>query len=134
MTVICADPDQRELRRLRRILRRVVPRAAVHCCRDPDEAAELARSKGCDVLFTEVNFSGRGDGITLAETVKAAHPRVNLIFMTPKDYRAGDYEGFKTWELFPSGWFKKPCTEERLTREFINLRYPAERKEKEETT
>ncbi|MBQ6756242.1 MAG: hypothetical protein IJP43_04790 [Oscillospiraceae bacterium] len=86
------------------------------------------------MLFTELNFSGADEGILLAETIQAAHPRVNIIFITPGAYKTGDFECLKIAALHASGWYQKPGTKKRLIKEFIHLRYPAERKTKEEIT
>lgn len=54
--------------------------------------------------------------------------------MTQRAHKTGNFECLKIAALHASGWYQKPGTKKRLIKEFIHLRYPAERKTKEEIT
>lgn len=121
MNVICVEPGPVGLARLKSQIRRLMPEAAIHGCRSPDEALRRARAEGCDLLLTEIDLGGgQYDGFLLAEEMETVNPRVNIIFVTERmdNLRAG-----RALALHASGYVKKPCEPQALAREFKYLRY-----------
>ena len=122
MKVLCVDDSPLTRTYMKRVVRRIAPNATALGCRDPEEAVQNARAKGCDVLIAEIELAGstRG-GLDLARKIREINPRVNIIFVTvfsPREY-AGEL-----MELHVSGYLTKPLNQEKLTEEFANLRYP----------
>ena len=65
MNIICVDASRISLFGLQRRTKSIVPRASVYICQNADQAAKLAREKGCDVLRTDIalvmaDVSGKG--------------------------------------------------------------------------
>ena len=122
MKVMCVHWDRFYLSHLKRDLPKIIPEAEVQYC-DPRDAVQLAESWGCDVLLTEIDMTRtpRNVGLTLAEKIKALHPRVNIIFITV----CGAYEyAERVLRLHTSGYLWYPYSFDKLAEEFRNLRYP----------
>ena len=101
---------------------RVSAEAGEAAFRYVEKAIALARTEGCDVLLTEIDFGGpRWEGLELAERVKGINPAVNIIFVTAFSER--DYAK-EVIQLRVSGFVRKPYEEKDLEREFSNLLYP----------
>ena len=65
MNIICVDASRISLFGLQRRTKSIVSRASVYTCQNADQAAKLAREKGCDVLLTDsalgmADVSGEG--------------------------------------------------------------------------
>ena len=65
MNIICVDASRISLFGLQRRTKSIVSRASVYTCQNADQAAKLAREKGCDVLLTDIalvmaDVSGEG--------------------------------------------------------------------------
>ena len=121
MRIICVDSSLWARRRLIRAVRRIAPDSVIHACRDPTQAAALAKAKGCDVLLTEIEMDGRkGEGLILARRLRADDPRLNVIFVTacPEREYARDVV-----QMRASGYVNKPWGQKALAEEFAHLRY-----------
>ena len=121
MNIICVDASRINLFGLQRRTKSIVPRASVYICQNADQAAKLAREKGCDVLLTDIDMGGEnGEGIQLAERIQKINPRVNIIFITA----CGEWEyAQEIMSLRISGYLRKPYEPSELVKEFENLRY-----------
>lgn len=121
MKVLCVEPGFLARRKLIRTVRRIVPQAIVHGCRDSAEAAALAKGQGCDVLLTEIDLGGtKWEGLDLARRLKALYPGINIIFITACPER--EYAR-QVIQMRASGYVRKPYEQKRLAEEFSNLRY-----------
>lgn len=121
MKIICMDDTRREAETLRRRTQDIVPDAQIHACKTPDEAVQLAKAEGCDVLLTEIDLGRSGTGgILAAERIKRINPKVNIIFVTV----CSEYE--HAARLLPmriSGYITKPYQTETLSHELHHLLY-----------
>ena len=122
MIVLCVDPSPWGLLELKHEVRLIAPDAVVHGCRTSEKAIALAKTEGCDVLLTEIDFGGpKWEGLDLAERIKGINPAVNIIFVTAFSER--DYAR-EIIELRVSGFVRKPYEEKDLAKEFANLLFP----------
>ena len=121
MNIICVDKSPCALSGLIHQIRCLMPGAAVHGCRSPDEAIGYAEAEGCDVLLTDTDLArAHTDGFMLAERIQAINPRVNIIFITA----CGEWEyAQEIVSLRISGYVRKPYEPCELEKEFENLRY-----------
>lgn len=123
MKVLCVERDFFALRNMKRELPKIVPEAEIHFCREPKKALEIAGTEGCDVLLTGIDMGAtENEGITLAQKIKAIHPRVNIIFVTVCE----EWENARDLvSLRVSGYVRKPYETQQLAAEFDNLLYAA---------
>ena len=127
MHCICADASPIALARIWRLLLKMIPPTEISCFRSAKKALESARKRGCDILFTDIDFgSTKGEGIFLAEEIKALYPRANIIFTTAA--AEGEYTS-RILKIRYSGFLNKPYTAQELQAELDNLRYNAEQSE-----
>lgn len=121
MNIICVDASRITLSGLRERMRSIVPSANIYTCQSKENAVELAKTEGCDVLLTDIDMGRDGDeGIRLAEAIQTINPHVNIIFITA----CGEWEYAQ--EIIPlriSGYVRKPYEPCELEKEFENLRY-----------
>ena len=123
LNIICVDKSPCALSGLIHQIRCLMPGAAVHGCRSPDEAIGYAEAEGCDVLLTDTDLArAHTDGFMLAERIQAINPRVNIIFIT--EQTDGKY-ACAAYRLHASGYLTKPFDPEELDAEFANLRFAA---------
>ncbi len=121
MNIICVDASRITLSGLRERAHSIVPGADVYTCQSAEKAVELAGTKGCDVLLTDIEIGSEGDeGIRLASAIQKINPRVNIIFITA----CGEWEYAQDiLSLRISGYVRKPYDQCELEKEFENLRY-----------
>lgn len=121
MNILCADGDLFQLVKLRRDVRRIVPRAHITVCRDPCKAEAEAKAKGCDVLLTDTFFDGLDmDGVMLAEQIQRVSPCVNIIFITDHADTSAPYNA---WEIGTSAFLLRPYEKQRLARALADPRF-----------
>lgn len=121
MQIMCVDHSPWGLMELEHTVKQVMPKAAVHGCRDPGKAIELAHLHGCDILLIEIDLGGpKWEGLDFAEEIKKVNPRVNIIFVTdlPEREYAKEVVGLRI-----SGYVRKPYGRQELAEEFAHLRY-----------
>ena len=121
LNVICVDDSRLTLFSLRRKIGCIVPEARVAACHNAKQAVDFARKNGCDVLLTELDIGGsETGGLDLARWIREINPNVNIIFVTvtPEWEHAKD-----VLQVRPSGYVRKPFSQEELAGEFANLRY-----------
>ena len=71
MQIMCVDHSPWGLMELEHTVKQVMSKSAVHGCRDPGKAIELARLHGCDILLTEIDLGGpKWEGLDFAEEIK----------------------------------------------------------------
>lgn len=121
MRIIVVDDKWLALWRLKRSIRKSAPLdAEVKSFHDTSEALKYASEQTVDTAFLDMEIP-RMEGLLLAMRLKKLNPRINLIFVSDTDTYASD-----AWKLRASGYIRKPVKQERIVREFENLRYPAE--------
>ena len=119
MTIVCVDDHPIMLKGLYQSVKTLFPDAGINVFESSEEAYDFAKSKGCDVLISEIELRGV-DGITLANKVKEINPEVNIIFLTVCDEKEHAREVLK---IKPSGYLVKPAKAEQLELELKSLRY-----------
>ena len=120
MRILCVDRSPWGLLDLKQKVKSIKPEAEIHGCREPEDALTLAKSDGCDVLLTEIDFGrDKYEGLDFAKNMQRICPTVNIIFVT----------GFSEWDcareviqMRVSGFVQKPFKLERLAEEFTHLR------------
>ena len=121
MTIVCVDDHPITLGALAQRVQNILPKADIHPFDNANSALDFARNNGCDVLISEIEFSGT-DGLFLARSVKEINPEVNIIFLTVCDEREHARE---VLNIRPSGYLVKPAGNDQLEYELKNLRYGA---------
>ena len=123
MRILCLDRSRHGLMALEQTTRHIMPDAAIHGCRDPDEVLNLAKQQGCDVLLTEIDLGNAAmDGFVLAQRIAEINPLVNIIFVTE---RMDNANAKLALDLHASGFVSKPLDREGLAEQFKNLRHAA---------
>lgn len=106
---------------MKRQVKKIVPNAHINACRTPETALELAKTEGCDVLLTAIDLARiHTDGFMLAKKIQRIYPRVNVILIT--DHESNE-EALAAWQIYASGYVKRPYDKQRMVEEFANLRY-----------
>lgn len=118
MEIVAVSNDEIVLAGMMGAIREAVPEASVTGFQSPAEALEHARIQGCDVAFLAVDAAGE-NGMQLAEQLKAAKPKTNIILVTGSD--AYFKEAIR---LRASGCVAAPLTVAQVREELENLRYP----------
>lgn len=120
--IVCMDDNPASLRGLVKNVRKSTSSACDVCgFEDARSALESVKNKGCDVLFSEIEFNGSPDGLAFAKRIKELCPQVNIVFITVCS--ANEY-AHEVLDLRPSGYLTKPATREQIAAELKALRYP----------
>lgn len=87
MTILVVEDDAAVLALVDRLLAQ--RGYSVLVAADPDDAAFVMAEYGAapDLLLTDIVFAGRS-GIEFAQSMKAAHPSLKVVFMTAWPHRA----------------------------------------------
>lgn len=118
MNIIALDDEEFALATLNDAICEALPNEQPVCFGKAEDALEYAKQVPVDVAFLDINMDGMS-GIELAEKLMELCPTTNLIFVT------GFSEYFdKAFELYASGYVKKPVRAKRILREMAHLRYP----------
>lgn len=122
MKIIAVDNDKASLDRIRDHLEKTAPDTDCSFFTDPLAALAKAREEEIDVAFLEVDIPELS-GMDLGKYLKELNPYINLIYFSKDTDRA--YEAMR---IHASGYVKKPGTQENVSEELENLRYPEIRK------
>ena len=121
MTVLCADASPLALFELGSDIKKILPEAAVHLCRNAAVTYKTAKKHGCNILITDIDFGkDKEEGLILAERMLDEYPDLNVIFATAGSVR--DYAD-RLVKIRYSGYITKPYDIDGLRRELTNLRY-----------
>ncbi|MBQ9062058.1 MAG: response regulator [Eubacterium sp.] len=101
-----------------RIVKRVMPEAAVYTCESAEEAYQLLQERSCEIVFCDIALPGT-NGVKLAAQILDIAPGTNIIFTTAYPEYTQD-----AMEMHASGYILKPVTEEKVRTELQDLRYP----------
>ena len=121
MNVLCVDQNRIKLRQLIKDARKLVPGVCIIPCRNPNKAVVAARTRGCDVLMTEVVFDGFSmNGVMLAKQIQNINPRVSIIFIADHEDTSAAYAA---WEIGASAFLLRPYDNHQLAKSFTVLRF-----------
>lgn len=121
MKVLLVDDEQLQLVRLENAVKKVLGTESERFCfQNPVKAIEFSSSEKIDLAFLDIEMPVV-NGIQLAKILKSQNPAVNIIFVTAYSEYALD-----AYSLHASGYLTKPVSEEMVSREVENLRYPVE--------
>ena len=83
------------------------------------EALEYACSNEVQIAFLDIELDDSMNGIELAKRLKELNSRINIVFLTS----FGEYVQ-DAFDLYSSGYVRKPVTPEKIRRQIANLRFP----------
>lgn len=127
MTVVCVDTAKHYADEMKKTVASYLPNANICTFTSPEEAYSYIRTKGCDVLLTEIELknqncvSQNSFGLVLANEAKKSNPNVNVIFVTVCDEKEFAKDVI---DLRLSGYITKPYEAEKLKYELMHLRNP----------
>jgi CheY-like chemotaxis protein len=52
--------------------------------RSAEQAVDMCRDSGVDVLLTDINLNGSGSGWDVAEALRVARPRIGVVYVSGK--------------------------------------------------
>ena len=120
MKVICVDDNSIILSCLLSYVKELMPNATTLGFERPEDALCFAEKDGCDILFTEIEFSEKPTGIHLARRLQEKNSRLNIIFATVCSEREYAEE---CMEIRPSAYLKKVVTKKDVKHALRNLLY-----------
>lgn len=118
MKVLAADDELHARKILTDALQKALPQAEIIDFGKPSQVLAYAQEHPVELAFLDINTPDMS-GLELAEKLRAANPRVNIIFVTGYDEYAREALSFHA-----SGYIMKPVTPEKILREMADLRYP----------
>lgn len=118
MNILIVDDECAAIADIRRVLKKVVPDAALFEASDGRSAVKACLENDIQVAFLDVEMPGQS-GLILANEIRKIRPTVNIIILTAYEQYALD--ALKT---FVSGYLLKPARTEEVRKALNNLRYP----------
>lgn len=118
MNILIVDDEVTALRDMARVLKKVVPDAAVKKADEADAALALVRKQAFDVVFLDINMPGK-DGLALAKEMKRIRPMLNIVMATAYTQHVLD-----AVRLYVSDYILKPVSQEAVRSALSNLRNP----------
>ncbi len=127
MNILAVDDEQASLSLLRKALIKVLPEESPRFFLTAEEALSYARKVPIDVAFVDIEMGSDMNGLEFAGQLAAIKADTNIIFVT-------GYMQYMdaAFEMYASGYVKKPVRVARMKQELEHLRYPV--KEKEQIT
>ena len=118
MNILIADDHKFIIEDLMYELKEMLPDAECMSTTEPTQVKKLFDQHHFDIIFMDIEMPGI-NGIELAKSILAEHPRTNIIYITGFTQYARD--AFKT---YASAFLEKPITTEMLRDALNNLRFP----------
>ncbi len=118
MTILVVTNDNKERDYLSRTISGLSPESEILCYKSSPEALALARTRLVDMAFLDMRLL-EIDAMILGQYLKDLHPFINLVFMTGRKSDA-----FEAMINRASGCLLHSCSEEDISRELKELRYP----------
>lgn len=118
MRILIIDDDKASLNRLYEILLRTSPKSEIIPFLSVNEFEEYPIKNGFDIAFIEAVI-GKESGIDFAFRLKAVSPLCNIIFVTSHEELAAGF-----FSVRPSGFVRKPFSEDDIITELCDLRHP----------
>jgi len=122
MKLLLVDDEELQLTRLKEAVKNVIKDAEIFCYTNPVKALEENKNQTIDIAFLDIEMP-KINGISLAKSLKAINPQINIIFVTAYDDFA-----LEAMKLHASGYITKPVNEQRIRAEIEGLRYPIDLK------
>lgn len=123
MNIIAVDDEKYALDLLYEAISEALPEVVPACFGRAAEALAYAREHRVDVAFLDVQMKEM-DGLALAQELTEIRPNTNIIFVTGySDYLE------EAFQLYASGYVRKPVLAARIKREINNLRFPLKAEE-----
>ena len=120
MRIIIVDDEAYLRDELKDALERVSPNNEYEFADGYDGAMKLIDGQFFDIAFLDIQMPGK-NGLTLAEKIKKASPKTNIVMVTAYSQYALD-----ALKLFVSGYILKPISDDELRTVLSNLRTPIE--------
>lgn len=120
MNIIVVDDEPAVLSLMGKAIPKAAPGEAPVCFSNAQDALQHAKEQPVDVAFLDIEM-GDSSGLQLAKVLTKIKPDMNIIFVT--GYTEYMDEAF---QLYASGYVRKPPRVERLKKELQNLRYKPE--------
>lgn len=118
MNIIAVDDEALALAALRDAICEALPEESPLCFASAREALDYAAQGPVDVAFLDIRMDDMS-GLALAERLCAICPLTNIIFVTGySDYLNAAFE------LYASGYVRKPVLAKRILKEMSHLRHP----------
>lgn len=120
MNILAVETDWWDRRRLKRLLREILPDVNICVFDNTAQALAFARENPLAAAFIDMGKSMHMPGYFLAKEILALQ-KTNIIFTSY------EWDGLReALELRVSGYIRKPLQYEEVQNEFQNLRYPLE--------
>ena len=123
MTIIAVDDERDSLDLISDLIYEKDPDSEILEFDDPLQALALAREQTVDVAFISIMMQEL-DGLELGRYLKELNPIINLIFLSDEEDDACE-----ALQMHASGYMLKPATDEAVSNELEDLRYPEYHKE-----
>ncbi len=117
MNIIVVDDEPAALSLMSKAIQKAAVGEAPACFSNAKDALQYAKEQPVDVAFLDIEI-GDVSGLQLAKVLTKIKPDMNIIFVT--GYTEYMDEAF---QLYASGYVRKPPRVERLKKELQNLRY-----------
>lgn len=117
MNIIAVDDEQASLSLINKAIQKAMPSEIPTCFESVEKALIYAKQFPIDVAFLDIEM-GEYSGLVLAKALCKIKPDTNIIFVT--GYAQYMDEAF---DLYASGYVRKPPRVERIRRELENLRH-----------
>lgn len=122
MQIIAVENDKSLLGKLEALVSSEVPRVEFLGYERMDDVLSSLKTLEPDVAFLRIGREdGEIDGMILGKVLRAAFPRINLIFMAETDAYSAE-----ALRLRASGYLRDPVTEEAVRTELKSLRFRPE--------
>lgn len=120
MNILIADDEEYAREELLEVLERTIPEVKFNTffAEDHDSALKVISENSVDIAFLDIQMPGK-NGLALAENIKKASPKTNIVMVTAYSQYALD-----ALKLFVSGYLIKPVMDKDLKDVLDNLRNP----------
>lgn len=118
MKILVVDDEFICLETTKTVIKKVLPSAEIYTFLSPFEALLFAKQNHIDIVFLDIGMP-EINGVKLAKHLRKHCSRINIIFLSESDQYMKE-----AFELFASGYVRKPLQEKDVTAQIENLRYP----------
>lgn len=118
MKILVADDHRSVVDDLIYELKELLPDADITGTSDAAGILPLCRQKHFDTIFLDIDF-GNMNGISIAKSIQAEQPRVNIIYITGYEEYA-----LESYETNASSFLLKPITTAKIKKALDSLRFP----------
>lgn len=119
ISIIIVEDVPTLLRGYVKIVQDELPNAVIAGFDNGTEALKYAGANEVQIAFLDIELDDSMNGIELAKRLKELNSRINIIFLTS----FGEYVQ-DAFDLYSSGYVRKPVTPEKIRGQIANLRFP----------